>query len=545
MQEYEAVCALREGSSDDPILFEEYDVVYEDLREVIGAFLSAYSHPDEYKSNYYFDGAKKNINRKAALTELMSDICDAEFSMTPVIINEAVNRNEITSIANNSRSKIVSALLRNQLEPNLGLSGTGQEVSIMRSTLIRTGIWDESAGMPVINLHPQDTKLANMMGTIEQFILGARRNGAIGFDVLYDMLSLPEYHIGLRKGLIPIYLAAAMHEYRQQLIIADKYGQLAMTADTLLQINANPSAFTLAYIDWDPQKEDFISTMAEVFSAYVIEAEKTANTYDFIVNAMKRWMLSLPKFAKESKTLPSGKRVDERYLGMMKLLRQNTSSYNLLFEKLPQTFGYDEFTPGMCENIQAAKDCFDGMIDRLKQSLSAKVKAVFMPHPSDRADARASLASVIKDWCDSLDQGAFDHLFTDGTSKCLGLFKTITNDEDMFISRLAKIVTGLRLEDWDSNTSSSFIDKLNQFKASAESYKSKTGNQSESEISDYQVTFVGKDGNRTTKSFERVETSKRGMLLHNQISKALDAMGQAIPEQEKRQILVDILEKLC
>lgn len=545
VQEYEAVCALREESSDDPILFEEYDVVYEDLREVIGAFLSAYSHPDEYKSNYYFDGAKKNINRKAALTELMSDICDAEFSMTPVIINEAVNRNEITSIANNSRSKIVSALLRNQLEPNLGLSGTGQEVSIMRSTLIRTGIWDESAGMPVINLHPQDTKLANMMGTIEQFILGARRNGAIGFDVLYDMLSLPEYHIGLRKGLIPIYLAAAMHEYRQQLIIADKYGQLAMTADTLLQINANPSAFTLAYIDWDPQKEDFISTMAEVFSAYVIEAEKTANTYDFIVNAMKRWMLSLPKFAKESKTLPSGKRVDERYLGMMKLLRQNTSSYNLLFEKLPQTFGYDEFTPGMCENIQAAKDCFDGMIDRLKQSLSAKVKAVFMPHPSDRADARASLASVIKDWCDSLDQGAFDHLFTDGTSKCLGLFKTITNDEDMFISRLAKIVTGLRLEDWDSNTSSSFIDKLNQFKASAESYKSKTGNQSESEVSDYQVTFVGKDGNRTTKSFERVETSKRGMLLHNQISKALDAMGQAIPEQEKRQILVDILEKLC
>lgn len=545
VQEYEAVCALREESSDDPILFEEYDVVYEDLREVIGAFLSAYSHPDEYKSNYYFDGAKKNINRKAALTELMSDICDAEFSMTPVIINEAVNRNEITSIANNSRSKIVSALLRNQLEPNLGLSGTGQEVSIMRSTLIRTGIWDESAGMPVINLHPQDTKLANMMGTIEQFILGARRNGAIGFDVLYDMLSLPEYHIGLRKGLIPIYLAAAMHEYRQQLIIADKYGQLAMTADTLLQINANPSAFTLAYIDWDPQKEDFISTMAEVFSAYVIEAEKTANTYDFIVNAMKRWMLSLPKFAKESKTLPSGKRVDERYLGMMKLLRQNTSSYNLLFEKLPQTFGYDEFTPGMCENIQAAKDCFDGMIDRLKQSLSAKVKAVFMPHPSDRADARASLASVIKDWCDSLDQGAFDHLFTDGTSKCLGLFKTITNDEDMFISRLAKIVTGLRLEDWDSNTSSSFIDKLNQFKASAESYKSKTGNQSESEVSDYQVTFVGKDGNRTTKSFERVETSKRGMLLHNQISKALDAMGQAISEQEKRQILVDILEKLC
>lgn len=92
-------------------------------------------------------------------------------------------------------------------------------------------------------------------------------------------------------------------------------------------------------------------------------------------------MLSLPKFAKESKTLPSGKRVDERYLGMMKLLRQNTSSYNLLFEKLPQTFGYDEFTPGMCENIQAAKDCFDGMIDRLKQlNIYSSKKFAFVVH---------------------------------------------------------------------------------------------------------------------------------------------------------------------
>lgn len=544
-QEYEAVSALREEASGDSILFEEYDVIYEDLHEVIGSFLSAYSHPEEYKANYFFDGEKKAISRKAALTELMSDICDTEFSMTPVISNEAVNRNEITSIANNSRSKIVSALLRNQLEPNLGLSGTGQEVSIMRSTLIRTGVWDESAGMPTIQLRPEDAKIANMMATMEQFILGARKNGAIGFDVLYDMLTLPEYHIGLRKGLIPIYLAAVMHEYRQQLIIADKYGQLAMTADTLLQINANPSAFTLSYIDWDPQKEEFISIMAEIFSSYVIEAEKTANTYDFIVNAMKRWMLSLPKFTKESKVLPSGKRIDKRYLGMLKLLRQNTSSYSLLFEKLPQTFEYDEFTSGLSENIQAAKDCFDSMIDRLRQSLSAKVKSVFMPQMNEGTVGRASLASVIKDWCDYIDQGAFDHLFPDGTDKCLGLFKTITNDEELFISRLAKIVTGLRLEDWDSNTSATFIDKLTQFKNTAESYKAKTENQSEFAVSDYQVTFVGKDGNRTTKSFERVETSKRGVLLHNQISKALDAMGQAISEQEKRQILIDILEKLC
>lgn len=545
VQEFEAVCALREEASNDPVLFEEYDVVYEDLRDVINSFLSAYSHPEEYKSDYFFDGVKRYINRKATLTELMSDICDSEFSMTPVISNEAVNRDEITSIARNSRNKIVSALLRNQLEPNLGLNGTGQEVSIMRSTLIRTGIWDESTGIPVINLHPQDSKMANMMKTIEYFIIGARRNGSIAFDILYDMLSLPEYHIGLRKGLIPIYLAAVMHEYRQQVVITDKYGQVAMTADTLLQINANPAAFMLSYIDWDSEKEEFVSNMAEIFDEYVIDAEKMSNTYDYIVNAMKRWMLSLPKFAKESKALPNGKKIDARYLGMMKLLRQSTSGYSLLFEKLPQTFGYDEFTPGLSENIQAAKNCFDSILDRLKKSLSAKIKAIFMLRQDEKLDGRVSLASVIKDWCDSIDQGAFDYLFQDGTDKCLGLFQNVTNDEGSFIARLAKTVTGLRLDDWDSNTSTIFVEKLAQFKASAEAYRSSSETKTASSTSDYQVIFVSKGGERTTKSFERAEISKRGMLLHNQISKSLEAMGQAISEQEKRQILIDILEKLC
>lgn len=136
---------------------------------------------------------------------------------------------------------------------------------------------------------------------------------------------------------------------------------------------------------------------------------------------MKRWMLSLPKFAKESKALPNGRKIDARYLGMMKLLRQSTSGYSLLFEKLPQTFGYDEFTPGLSENIQAAKNCFDSILDRLKKSLSAKIKAIFILRQDEKLVGRVSLASAIKDWCDSIDQGAFDYLFQDGTDKCLGI----------------------------------------------------------------------------------------------------------------------------
>ena len=59
------------------------------------------------------------------------------------------------------------------------------------------------------------------------------------------------------------------------------------------------------------------------------------------------------------------------------------------------------------------------------------------------------------------------------------------------------------------------------------------------------VTFISEDGSTTTRSFERVEISGRGKLLHNQITRALEAMGQSISEQEKRQILMGILQNLC
>ena len=544
--EYEAVSFLREAASDDPVLFDEYDVVYEDLREVISSFMSVYTHPEKFKSSYIFDGAIRNIRRKAALTELMADICDDVYSLTPVISNEAVNRNEITSIASNSRSKIIAALLRNQLEDNLGLSGTGQEVSIMRSTLVRTGVLTSVDGVPSLNLRPDDAHIAHMLETIENFVLSARHNERIGFDVLYDTLTLPEHHIGLRKGLIPIYLAVVLHEYKQQVIVLDRFGQVPTSSDVLLQINADPSAFSLSYLDWDPEKESFIEQLAVVYADHIIEAEKGANTYDFIANAMKRWVMSLPKYAKEIKTQPNGKRIESRHLSLLKLLKQNMSSYELLFDKLPKAFGYNgDFSAGLADNIIASKRYIDGLVDDLKKALISQTKQIFMLQQNEAIAAKMSLVSTIKEWCDSISPSAFSHIFSDGTDKCLALFNTVTNDEDSFIVRLAKTATGLRIEDWDDSTINTYTRKLKQYKQTAENYEEEVKQEETESSTNYKVTFVEADGSATTKSFERVEYSNRGRLLYNQITQSLDSMGHAISEQEKRQIIMEILKKLC
>lgn len=140
--------------------------------------------------------------------------------------NEAINKEIITSMAEASRNKLIAALLRNELEPNLGLTGTGQEVSIMRSTLIRTGIWTVQNGIPELNLYPTDANMRNMLSVIEQFIEEVGHDGKQSFGVLYNRLMAPNFHIGLRKGVIPLYLAVVLHKHRQQIIILDHSGQI-------------------------------------------------------------------------------------------------------------------------------------------------------------------------------------------------------------------------------------------------------------------------------------------------------------------------------
>ena len=547
VREYNAVSCLRDEANDDRILFEEYEVIYEDLREVIGQFMRGYTRPEEYKSNYIFRGKQISVKRKAALTELMSNICDDIFALTPVINNEAMNRTEVTSIANSSRTKIVAALLRNELEPNLGFTGSGQEVSVMRSTLLRTGILVDNNGVTSINLRPEVVKNIDiLLQTIENFIIETRQNGKMSFSELYNRLLSPEYHIGLRKGLIPIYIAVVLHEYKREIIISYQSGQVPLTADTLLQLNSKPEQFNLSYLDWNPEKELFVQSLEELFSDYVIEAEKSSNSYDYVVSAMRRWYMSLPKYAKESNKAPDGGIIRKDHLEMMKLLKQNTSGNDLLFDKLPKVFGLSGFQPSLSDNIMAAKEFYDNYLTNVKKILRDEVKNIFILKEGRENIDKMSLASVIKDWCESIDQTAFEQLFTDGTERCLGLFKTISNDDVTTISRLAKLATDLRLEDWDDKIRKLFIKNVKMYKSTAENHHGMEKIKSEGkDSSTYEISFADDNGEMITKRFERVENTGKGKLLHNQVTAALDSMGRSISDQEKRQVLMEILKSLC
>lgn len=368
----------------------------------------------------------------------------------------------------------------------------------------------------------------------------------MSFAELYNRLLSPEYHIGLRKGLIPIYLTVVLHEYKKEVVISDQLGQISLSADTMLQLNAKPEQFYLSYIDWNPEKEAFVRTLAEYFVEFIVEAERGFNSYEYVVSAMRRWYMSLPKYAKESKFVPDRGKIRKDYQEMLKLLKQNNSGNELLFEKMPKVFGLVEFQESLVDNIKTFKEFYDNFLRNVKKSLCNEVKKIFISEKDTVSMDKMSLASIIKDWCETIDQSAFEQLFADGTERCLGLFKSITNDDDLTISRLAKLATDLRLEDWDDKIRELFVSNIKQYKDTAENHHAvKESAVAENDTSIYQISFKDDSGEMVTKRFERVENTGKGKLLYNQVTAALDSMGRSISNQEKRQILMEILKDLC
>lgn len=539
--QFNAVMELRTAAEGNELLFDEYEVVYEDLRDVISEFIGAYTHPENFKSIYIHDGKEQTIMRKAGLTGLMSQICEKVYSKTPVINNEAINKNELSGVAYTSRSKVIAALLRNTLEPGLGFTGTGQEVSIMRSTLVRKKILIEEAGVTRISLKTGDADLDYMLEVISGFVQEAKRKGVCEFSQLYYELMSPQKGIGIRKSLIPIYLAAVLHEYRQEAVIIKNARQILLNLDTLLQIEADPSQFQLQYLDWDPEKEDFIRELEDIFRDHIMGLEKSENVYEYIVSAMRRWYMALPKYAKEK--IPQGKA--KRYKGLIRLLKQNIGGYEFLFVKLPEELGQQHFNAIIADTVKLAKEYYDGALDNLIKGLIESVRELFVGEVVCKPQKRSSLTSIIKDWCESLDSSVFEQLFENGADRCLGFLRGVTNDERTFIIRLAKLVTDLRIEDWEEKTVVEFETRLREYKETAEKFSSETQTDIGDDTSTYSLTYIDDTGKSVTRRFDRVEQSRRGNLLMNSLLADIESMGHAISEQEKRQILMEVLKKLC
>jgi hypothetical protein len=387
--------------------------------------------------------------------------------------------------------------------------------------------------------------MADMLMQISNFFTEkAAKKGGADFHVLYDMLTSYSNGFGMKRGVMPIYIAAVLHLYKKNLVILYKGNEMKITPELLNDINESPKEYSVILEDWNDERASYMEQLEKVFSEYVSEREKSYNSFTYLMLAMNRWYLSLPKFAKEAvtsykangdtSTIAKEKR---KFIGCLKQLDTNPREF--LFETVFEIFGYKEFSELVVDNIKATKTEYDNTTQNLIAYLSGVIKELFVGRKKN-----SSLTSIIKDWNESLSEKTRQYLFPGNESRILELMKNITNDENSFVQRIAKAVSFLRIDDWNSETVDVFLRDLKAFKTTVEDFNNRKIDQVQGTAA-YEIIFTGANGERIPKRFDKAEYSDRAKLLLNEISTALEEMGQSITEQEKRQVLVELLEKLC
>ena len=252
----------------------------------------------------------------------------------------------------------------------------------------------------------------------------------------------------------------------------------------------------------------------------------------------------LPKYVKNAKVI-AGKKIEKTNRIFLQEMRKNVGSYDLIFNIIPRIYGTEFIDGNLAKKVKQTKTFFDQALNMLKVEIYEMMREMFCTLDTASCE-KMSLASIIRDWCEKIEPSAFEQLFADGTERCLKVFKEITNDEDIFIIKVAKMATDLRIEDWDEEVIMMFRENMEKYRNTAENFHQVVSLKVASDVTDdYELTYKDKNGNAVTKRFTKVEESKRGKLLYNAIISQLDSMGQAISEHEKRQILMEVLKKMC
>ena len=554
IQELYAVDILRRQAANDPVLYREYDLLYQDLQQMVKSFIQAYISPASHGNLYFYQGRHVRIWRKSQLSEKLSQIMFDCYGDTPVINNEAVNKNLVTKIVVNSRSKVIAGILRQHLEKDLGLRSTGQDVAIMRSTLLRTGILvQEEGASPRFDLNTgRNPQLSAVLQGIRSILLQASGENRITFQKVYDYLTMPEHHIGMRRGLIPIYLAVVLHELGQHIAVSNTMGELHLDADLIQQINENPDKYSVELVCWDESREQYLQGLAELFQDYLTGGYEQGNSRQ-VREAIDAWYRSLPRYSRQLAQTVDGETLPREYRKFINSFTKGYGSRELLFQIYSRIFAVGEDYQVLLQQLAGAKAYYEKALQELHGFLYGKLANIFAGDMNNRA----SLASVFKNWLEKLHPMTRQQVFGDNTQVFLQLLAEEIPDEKILLEKLAMLASGLRLEDWQHEDIGRFLAQISKYRETAENHSQQA---KENILADankpdmpeqiamaknsYELRFADDEGKVKIKRFPQADYSSRGRRLKNTILARLDEAGQGFSQVEKRQILLEVLQEL-
>lgn len=547
---YEAAKVLKE-KVEDSVTKEIIESVKKDYENFILHLISLYFSYDSNIAHYYINGIETAINNKIQLSQIISDHFSNKYAFYPIILNEMINKNEVTTQTIGRCKNIFDNLFKqDKIIQNLGFNPGAQETTIIKSVFVKPGVLLETNGEYTFEpltqtVSERNHNLYTVFNCIEEYLINSRGQNFVN---LYLQL---ETHYGLRKGIIPLLLGAVFYKHKETLYFEKEGLEYSVTSDVVFLINENPESFIFNFSRSDTESQNYLNGLRKLFGDYIGYIEKKQNENDRLVKAMSKWYVSLPSYTKSN--LKGKTKELLKPLGGMKI---NTNQY--LFEIIPRVLEVNtqELAPQFANIVRDTNAFIDKQIEKIQLALQDLFKA----NDVDELDKNISI------WYQSLSPETKNHVYGDYISNIFTVFGEKRNTIEEFIRELIIKDFGIRIEDWNKNYSKDgedtcdyFIERLRNFKLSYDRFQEKLDNLKRMEnqegmqtlsVAPYAIQFPGNDENKKIiKSFDfdkdKINTESAAYrFLTNEMKNDISSYQSSLTAEEKCNVLFNLMKEI-
>ncbi|WP_055106240.1 hypothetical protein [Paenibacillus ihumii] len=265
----------------DSRLKNELTFIQEETSLKIRAFVDRYF---DFAKHEWYSGTKRvtvtNIND---LEKLISNRLLHKYPHSPVIRNEAFNRNRISAVQRRALIDVIDRLIHQPLEPSLGITGYGPNYLIFATALKNNDYRINENGVIYCN---------ETLEAIRHDLIHQLHQKPIGkLSELIRMMQEAPY--GIRSSVIPLLLVALLRDLWDQLLFYSHEMMVShLNGASILEMVELADLFEYRYYSWSVDEKN---RLLEAGRRLNLSAE-ACNSFLKASESLLQWLRSLPKF---------------------------------------------------------------------------------------------------------------------------------------------------------------------------------------------------------------------------------------------------------
>lgn len=390
----------------------------------------------------WFDqgGLVQHIDNYSELNRMISDCCDTVFNKAPVLNNELINREQLSSNITSARKRLILNMVEHSCEERLGFQGFPPEAMIYAS-LIRNNFHRKSLDSNTWEfVQPKlSSSFHSIWETTNQYL---KSNKQVPLTDLYLLWSKAPF--GLKSGFMPILAMAYFLANQKNIsIYFDGVFQSDIKDNVLDHWTIDPKSISFRYVEVNQNVSELLSNLGTALTS--LSTEKIEPNPLVVARALVKEVLRCPQWAMRTAQISSeSKRFRDTVLKAWDPLK-------LIFDDLPNIFNSHDVKTIVEKSINALSEIRSitpKMLDQIRKEFLTSIDS------NGDFDQLAHRAETIVNEAPNIQLKAF-----------IGRVKSLktNNASDIAIEGLIALATSKPKNQWTDHDINQALQKIREW----------------------------------------------------------------------------------